>query len=62
MRNAGLILDRKDGNNVYYGLAEGAPGAQIMATLVGLAGEAAGAAQMRRKVAKCPCPKCNSGG
>ena len=58
MRNAGLIVDRKEGNNVYYGLVDGATGQQVLATLVGLGSERPSGDGGHRPVAGCTCPKC----
>ena len=61
MRNAGLIVDRKEGNNVYYGLANDMTGQRVTATLAGLAGERTGdARRAHQPVAACPCPKCSA--
>jgi ArsR family transcriptional regulator len=68
LRNAGLIVDRKEGNLVFYGLA-GGPAAlhatEILGALAGGAdvGRIANSPQAgRRGVAGCTCPKCEADG
>jgi DNA-binding transcriptional ArsR family regulator len=59
MRNSGLVVDRKEGTNVYYGLANGAVGRQVTAALAGLDVDShRGAPQGYERVAGCNCPKC----
>jgi DNA-binding transcriptional ArsR family regulator len=63
LRKEGLIADRKDGNNVFYGLADGPDAGRMEAVLAAIAGEAAGGAEAgHRPVAGCYCPKCEPGG
>ena len=63
LRNAGLITDRKEGNLVFYGLADGRASGQVAAILAAIADEAArGEEAGPRRVAGCNCPKCEAGG
>ena len=72
LRNAGVITDRKDGNLVYYGLADGPASAQVDDILRAVAGEShvgqiAGPPREalesgHRSFPGCPCPKCEQGG
>jgi DNA-binding transcriptional ArsR family regulator len=59
LRNAGLITDHKEGNNVFYGLAGGPAAAQAAEILGAIADQAAAG---RRPVIGCTCPKCEPGG
>jgi DNA-binding transcriptional ArsR family regulator len=52
LRTAGLIVDRKDGNYVLYGLADARVADQVAVALD------ATASAGHRRVANCPCPKC----
>jgi DNA-binding transcriptional ArsR family regulator len=63
LRNAGMIVDQKEGTNVIYGLEEGRIGSRVRSVLAPLSGglessESCG----HRKVAGCCCPKCNRAG
>jgi DNA-binding transcriptional ArsR family regulator len=63
LRNAGLIADRKEGNNVFYGLAGGLAADRVAAILESTVGEiAAGQAEGHRAVPGCNCPKCEPDG
>ncbi len=57
LREAGLILDEKDGLNVYYRLADDEMAAWLTVALGPVAGPRAGQVH-RRNVVGCPCPKC----
>lgn len=56
LRNAGLIVDQKDGNNVFYQLADERVMRQVAAAF------GAGAPAARVCAAGCPCPKCGAAG
>jgi ArsR family transcriptional regulator len=58
LREAGLIEDRKQGQNVYYWLADAEVREWLDAMLEPLTGDAPARAR-HRWVAGCPCPKCN---
>jgi DNA-binding transcriptional ArsR family regulator len=63
LRNAGLLADRKEGNNVFYGLAGGFIADQVAAILEStLGGIAAGEIEGHRVVRGCYCPKCEPAG
>jgi DNA-binding transcriptional ArsR family regulator len=63
LRKEGLIVDRKEGNNVFYGLAGGPNAGQVAVILEAIAGEApAGQEADHRPVAGCYCPKCDPDG
>lgn len=57
LRGAGLIEDRKQGQNVYYRLKDAGVRAWLDAVLGPAAGELPSLAQHKRVIA-CPCPKC----
>ena len=59
LRKEGLILDRKDGNNVYYGLA-GCNAAEQVEAILSVMEEGASipSASGHQMVAGCVCPKC----
>lgn len=62
LREAGLIEDRKQGQNVYYWLKDQAVRTWLEAVLGPPgAGELPALAQHKRVIA-CPCPKCNADG
>ncbi len=58
LREAGLIEDRKQGQNVYYWLKDREVRAWLDAVIGPAAGELPALAQHKRVIA-CPCPKCN---
>ena len=58
LREAGLIEDRKQGQNVYYWLADNEVRTWLDAVLGPADGELPSLAQHKRVIA-CPCPKCN---
>jgi ArsR family transcriptional regulator len=59
LRHAGLIVDEKDGNNVFYRLADEDVARQLTAVLASAAGPAGlDLSDTRRAVAGCPCPRC----
>ena len=61
LRNAGIIVDQKEGTNVFYGLANGRIGHRVRAVLQPLAGEMqAGERSGHQRIGGCCCPKCNS--
>jgi len=62
LRNAGLIADHKEGNNVFYGLASGRAGqvAAILGTID--AGEPSIALRDHQHIEGCYCPKCQPEG
>ena len=59
LREAGLIEDRKQGQNVYYALVDGEVRAWLDAVLGSAEGEMPDLAYHKRVIA-CPCPKCNN--
>jgi DNA-binding transcriptional ArsR family regulator len=62
LRNAGLIADHKEGNNVFYGLASGRSG-QVAAILGAIDEEASSTGPRAHKhVEGCYCPKCEPEG
>jgi ArsR family transcriptional regulator len=58
LRDAGLIDDRKQGQNVYYGLVDLTLRQWLDAVLGPVAAELPAPARHQR-VRACPCPKCN---
>jgi len=62
LRREGIITDHKEGTNVYYGLADGPAAAQAAAILRVVAPEERSAADGRRRVVGCNCPRCEPGG
>ena len=63
LRNAGLITDRKEGNLVFYGLADGHASVQVTEILGAIADETTASREAgHRGVAGCTCPKCEPGG
>jgi ArsR family transcriptional regulator len=58
LREAGLIEDRKQGQNVYYALVDPAVRAWLDAVLGPAQGDLPALAYHKRVIA-CPCPKCN---
>ena len=57
LRQAGLIVDEKEGQNVYYRLVD----VEVMAWLEQVLGPAVGehpAMAAHKRVIACPCPKC----
>ncbi len=63
LRNAGLIADHKEGNNVYYGLADGSAGEQAAAVVEAMSGDVQAVhAEAHRMVPGCYCPKCDPNG
>jgi DNA-binding transcriptional ArsR family regulator len=63
LRKQGLIADRKEGNNVFYGLADGPAADQAAVILEAIAREApARQGEGHRVVAGCTCPKCEPDG
>ncbi len=58
LRNAGIIVDQKEGTNVFYGIANSDAGRRARAVLRPLAGESSAT---RQTVDGCPCPKCGPG-
>ena len=59
LREAGLIEDRKQGQNVYYALVDRPVRAWLDAVLGPAQGEMPALAYHKRVIA-CPCPKCNN--
>lgn len=59
LRKAGLIEDHKQGQNVYYVLADPQVRAWLEAVLGPAEGEMPDLAYHKRVIA-CPCPKCNN--
>jgi DNA-binding transcriptional ArsR family regulator len=58
LRQAGLIVDEKEGQNVYYRLVD----QEVMRWLDQVLGSAAGGdpeLAVHKQVIACPCPKCN---
>jgi DNA-binding transcriptional ArsR family regulator len=63
LRNAGLITDRKEGNNVFYGLTNGHAAIQATEILKAIADEVATSQEAGHSlVTGCNCPKCEPGG
>jgi DNA-binding transcriptional ArsR family regulator len=61
LRNAGIIVDQKEGTNVFYGLASGRIGSRVRAVLAPLADELqAGEERGHRRISGCCCPKCSA--
>ena len=58
LRDAGVIVDEKQGQNVYYRLSDDEVRAWLDVVLGPVAGGYAALAQHRRVIA-CSCPKCN---
>ena len=59
LRDAGLIEDRREGQNIYYWLKDMAVRAWLDAVLGPASGELPALAQHKRVIA-CPCPKCSA--
>lgn len=59
LREAGLILDRKEGTNVFYGLDD-SNAAAVLTAIFGspAAGDQPDAGQGHQQIAACNCPKC----
>jgi DNA-binding transcriptional ArsR family regulator len=63
LRNAGVIVDEKEGTNVFYGLADGAAADQVAAILRAVAGEKLTLeVKGHQHVVGCYCPKCQPDG
>jgi len=63
LRKAGVIVDHKEGNNVFYGLVNGPIAHQVSAILgATFAEDPTNARAVRQRVAGCFCPKCEPGG
>jgi DNA-binding transcriptional ArsR family regulator len=61
LRNAGIIVDQKEGTNVFYGLTNGRIGSRVRAVLAPLAGELqTGKPTGHQRVDVCGCPKCSA--
>lgn len=64
LRDAGLVIDRREGMNVYYSLAHPAIGALVDAgwqTLAALKGVPTGSFSLDTNTRSgCPCPKCQA--
>jgi DNA-binding transcriptional ArsR family regulator len=61
LRNAGLIVDQKEGTNVFYGIMNGPTGVRVHAVLAPLAGEAGATVRVgHQRVGGCTCPKCSA--
>ena len=58
LRDAGVIIDEKQGQNVFYRLSDDEVRAWLDVVLGPVAGGYAASAQHRRVIA-CTCPKCN---
>ena len=61
MRDAGLIEDRRQGQNIYYWLKDQEVRTWLEAVLGPAAGELPSLVQHKRVIA-CPCPKCSDDG
>lgn len=61
LRDAGLIEDRRQGQNIYYWLKDEEVRAWLDAVLGPASGELPSLAQHKRVIA-CPCPKCSADG
>lgn len=59
LREANLIVDEKDGLNVYYRLVDAEMIAWLDAVLGPVGGEGA-TVERRRNLVGCPCPKCGA--
>jgi ArsR family transcriptional regulator len=61
LREAGLIVDRKEGTNVFYGL-DGKESAKTLTAVLGalFADSRADAALSHERIAGCCCPKCTA--
>jgi len=63
LRKEGLIVDRKEGTNVFYGLADNRAAEQVSAVLAAVAGGNMDRGIIgRQRVAGCTCPKCEPDG
>ena len=60
LRNGGVIVDEKDGTNVFYRLADGRMAAVTAAGVMG-DGEMRTTAPRHVRLRDCPCPKCRAG-
>lgn len=58
LRAAGLIVDRKEGTNVFYGLDDEDAAERLNAILDALFADNDAPARGHRRVAGCCCPKC----
>lgn len=61
LREAGVIVDRKEGTNVFYGL-DGKDLAQTLSAVLGalFGNPQAGAVLGHKRIAGCCCPKCTA--
>ncbi len=63
LRNAGVIVDEREGTNVFYGLASGRAAEQVAAILGAIVeGDPVLAERGHQHVAGCYCPKCEPDG
>jgi len=63
LRNEGLIVDRREGANVFYELTSGETGAQAAAVMEALVNrEPVRGARGHRRIPGCYCPKCEPEG
>ena len=62
LRNGGVIVDEKDGTNVFYRLVDGHMAAVTAAVVTGDDGEMRMTAPRHLRLEDCPCPKCRAGG
>ncbi len=60
LRSAGIIIDEKEGQNVYYRLVDAEIGAWLDQVLGPAQGEDP-ALTAHKQVIACPCPKCSEG-
>ncbi len=59
LRSAGVIVDERDGANVFYRLADPSVVRLVDAACEPMIAEDGGACPGRRRVAGCNCPKCS---
>lgn len=62
LRDAGLVVARRDGLNVFYGLADPAIGDLLLTAIALLPDNAAGDLSLlaTEPASDCPCPKCHA--
>jgi DNA-binding transcriptional ArsR family regulator len=61
LREAGLVIDRRDGWNIFYRLRD-AGTSRLIGILNSQVGMPAPRVRAPRRLQTCPCPKCNSQG
>jgi ArsR family transcriptional regulator len=61
LRNGGVVIDEKEGTNVFYRLVDGHTAAVTAAVVRGDDGAASAPRSQHTRLEDCPCPKCRGG-